>query len=178
MWVDMLHSAAWAFGLSLTTTVLSVVMYFVRVHRDDLSADRESVPYLDLNCGGTNTCECIIAAASASIRAGGEKASGAYHALSTADTHVAALVLQFTYGAEIQLSDDAQHTRDPRKMIRVTLELCREGLRRALRAIDEDLAANENHHLCHIYLMVTCTMQRSLSNGTQAAYRCCVRHHI
>ena len=46
------------------------------------------------------------------VGVGGEKASGAYHALSTADTHVAALVLQFTYGAEIQLSDDAQSNVD------------------------------------------------------------------
>ena len=65
MWVDMLHSAAWASGLSLTTTVLNVVMYFVRDNRDDLSADEESVPYLNLNCGETNTCECIIAVTAA-----------------------------------------------------------------------------------------------------------------
>ena len=40
---------------------------------------------------------------SAPIRAGGDKASDTYHALITADTHVAALDLQFTYGARIQL---------------------------------------------------------------------------
>ena len=61
---------AWASALSLTTTVLSVVMYFVRDNRDDLSADEESVPYLNLNCGETNTCECSIAVTAAGSYAG------------------------------------------------------------------------------------------------------------